>query len=97
MAIVGFSCIRGTVIRVFTQALCPAAGDEVSRTEVQSRPCLLPPKPGWSAPTAYITCAVLMGLIVSCFASAGSRVSLTGGLYAYVGVAFGPFIGFLAG
>ena len=38
-----------------------------------------------------------MGLIVSCFAAAGSRVSLTGGLYAYIEVAFGPFIGFLAG
>jgi amino acid transporter len=38
-----------------------------------------------------------MALIVCCFASAGSRVSLTGGLYAYVEVAFGPFVGFLAG
>jgi amino acid transporter len=39
----------------------------------------------------------MMALIVVCFASAGSRVSLTGGLYAYVEAAFGPFIGFLAG
>jgi amino acid transporter len=30
-------------------------------------------------------------------AEAGSRVSLTGGPYAYVEVAFGPFVGFLAG
>jgi basic amino acid/polyamine antiporter, APA family len=52
---------------------------------------------GAAAPMAYIVCAVLMALIVCCFASAGSRVSLTGGLYAYVGVAFGPFVGFLAG
>jgi len=52
---------------------------------------------GPAAPMAYIVCAVLMALIVCCFASAGSRVSLTGGLYAYVGVAFGPFVGFLAG
>jgi amino acid transporter len=34
---------------------------------------------------------------VVCFAEAGSRVSLTGGLYAYVEVAFGPLVGFLAG
>jgi basic amino acid/polyamine antiporter, APA family len=34
---------------------------------------------------------------VACFAAAGSRVSLTGGVYAYVEVAFGPFVGFLAG
>lgn len=52
---------------------------------------------GPAAPMAYIVCAVLMALIVCCFAAAGSRVSLTGGLYAYVGVAFGPFVGFLAG
>jgi basic amino acid/polyamine antiporter, APA family len=52
---------------------------------------------GAAAPLAYIVCAVLMTLIVTCFASAGSRVSLTGGIYAYVEVAFGPFVGFLAG
>src|SRR3989442_10374896 len=52
---------------------------------------------GPAAPLAYLVCAVLMGLIVCCFAAAGSRVSLTGGLYAYVEVAFGPFVGFLAG
>ena len=40
---------------------------------------------------------VAMGLIVLCFAEAGSRVSLTGGLYAYVEVAFGPLVGFLVG
>src|SRR5437016_11244592 len=38
-----------------------------------------------------------MALIVCCFAAAGSRVSLTGGVYAYVEVAFGTFVGFLAG
>jgi len=52
---------------------------------------------GPAAPLAYILCAVAMGLIVLCFAEAGSRVSLTGGLYAYVEVAFGPLIGFLVG
>lgn len=38
-----------------------------------------------------------MGLIVTTIAMAGSRVSLTGGIYAYVEVAFGPYVGFLAG
>jgi basic amino acid/polyamine antiporter, APA family len=52
---------------------------------------------GPAAPLAYLVCAVAMGLIVLCFAEAGSRVSLTGGPYAYVEVAFGPFVGFLAG
>ncbi|HET9424083.1 MAG TPA: APC family permease [Gemmatimonadaceae bacterium] len=52
---------------------------------------------GQASPIAYVVCAVLMGLIVMCFAEAGSRVSLTGGLYAYVETAFGPLIGFVSG
>lgn len=52
---------------------------------------------GSMAPAAYLVCAVAMGLIVLCFAEAGSRVELTGGPYAYVEVAFGPFAGFLSG
>lgn len=52
---------------------------------------------GRGAPLAYLVCALAMGLIVLCIAEAGSRVALTGGPYAYVEVAFGPLIGFLAG
>lgn len=52
---------------------------------------------GATAPIAYLLCAIAMGLIVLCIAEAGSRVSLTGGPYAYVEVAFGPFVGFLSG
>lgn len=52
---------------------------------------------GAAAPLAYVACIAAMGLIVLCFADAGSRVSLTGGPYAYVETAFGPFIGFLCG
>jgi amino acid transporter len=52
---------------------------------------------GAAAPIAYVFCAALMALIVCCVAAAGSRVSLTGGIYAYVEVAFGSYVGFLAG
>jgi basic amino acid/polyamine antiporter, APA family len=52
-------------------------------------------KLGAAAPIAFAICAVAMALFVTCFALAGSRVSLTGGLYAYVEVAFGRYIGFL--
>ncbi|QJR35411.1 APC family permease [Gemmatimonas groenlandica] len=52
---------------------------------------------GAAAPLAYLVCAVAMGLIVMCIAEAGSRVSLTGGPYAYVELAFGPYFGFQAG
>ena len=52
---------------------------------------------GAAAPLAYIVCAIAMGLIVLCFAEAGSRVARTGGLYAYVEVALGSYAGFLSG
>ena len=52
---------------------------------------------GSAAPIAYLVCAAAMGLIVYCIADAGKRVSLTGGPYAYVGTAFGPYAGFLSG
>ena len=52
---------------------------------------------GPAAPLAYVVCALAMGLIVWCIADAGSRVSLTGGPYAYVGAAFGAYPGFIAG
>ena len=52
---------------------------------------------GAAAPIAYLVCAVAMGLIVLCIADAGSRVSLTGGPYAYVGAAFGAYAGFISG
>ena len=42
-------------------------------------------------------CVLVMALIVWCFAAAGSRVSATGGLYAYVEIAFGGFAGFICG
>jgi amino acid transporter len=52
---------------------------------------------GAAAPLAYVVCALAMVLFVTSFAMAGSRVSLTGGLSAYVEVAFGRYVGFLAG
>jgi amino acid transporter len=52
---------------------------------------------GAAAPVAYLVCGVAIGLIVLCFAEAGSRISRTGGPYAYVEVVFGPYAGFLAG
>ena len=52
---------------------------------------------GSAAPVAYLVCAVAMGLIVVCIADAGKRVALTGGPYAYVGTALGPYAGFISG
>jgi basic amino acid/polyamine antiporter, APA family len=60
-------------------------------------PALVAKNLGPAAPLAFVCCAIAMVLFVTCFAIAGSRVSLTGGLYAYVEVAFGRYVGFLAG
>jgi APA family basic amino acid/polyamine antiporter len=60
-------------------------------------PALVAKGLGPAAPLAFVACALAMILFVTCFAVAGSRVSLTGGLYAYVEVAFGRYVGFLAG
>lgn len=60
-------------------------------------PALVARDLGTAAPLAYLACGLAMTFVVASFAMAGSRVSLTGGIYAYVEVAFGPFVGFLAG
>jgi basic amino acid/polyamine antiporter, APA family len=52
---------------------------------------------GGAAPLAYVACAIVIGLVVLCFAESGSRVSSTGGAYAYVETALGPMFGFVAG
>jgi len=59
-------------------------------------PALVAKGLGPAAPLAFVACAIAMVFFVTCFAIAGSRVSLTGGLYAYVEVAFGRYVGFLA-
>src|SRR5260370_19501760 len=46
---------------------------------------------------AFIVCAVIVGLIVLCFAEVGSRFSATGGPYLYARETFGPLAGFTVG
>jgi amino acid transporter len=46
---------------------------------------------------AFLVCAVLVSLIVICFAEVGSRFSDTGGPYLYAREAFGPLAGFEVG
>src|SRR4051812_31365717 len=60
-------------------------------------PSLVAASLGPAAPVAYVVCAAAMGLIVVCMADAGRRVPLTGGPYAYIGTAFGPYAGFVSG
>jgi amino acid transporter len=48
-----------------------------------------------AAPAVYIVCAIAMGCVVACFAASGSRVSRSGGTYAYAEAAFGPFAAYI--
>lgn len=52
---------------------------------------------GAASPAAYVVAAVLMALVVACFAEAGSRFDETGGPYLYARAAFGELPGFLVG
>ena len=51
---------------------------------------------GPAAILAYLICSITVALVFLCFAEVGSRVSRSGGAYAYVEEAFGPFVGFIA-
>jgi basic amino acid/polyamine antiporter, APA family len=44
---------------------------------------------------AYLLCGVLLFLIMLCFAEAGSKVTSSGGAYAYIEAAFGKYPGFI--
>lgn len=46
---------------------------------------------------AFAVCAVIVGLIVLCYAEVASRFSATGGSYLYAREAFGPAVGFEVG
>ena len=46
---------------------------------------------------AFLVCALVVSIIVLCFAEVGSRFSETGGPYLYVREAFGPVAGFEVG
>jgi amino acid transporter len=50
---------------------------------------------GSSGIIVYLFCGFLIALVMLCFAEAGSKVTRSGGAYAYVETAFGPYPGFL--
>ncbi|SRR5579871_77494 len=59
-------------------------------------PALAAEKLGAAAIICFFICGFLIFLIALCFAEVGSKVTVSGGTYTYIELAFGPFTGFLA-
>jgi len=59
-------------------------------------PAIIAENLGAAAILAYLICGALIFLIALCFAEVGSKITVSGGTYAYIETAFGPFAGFLA-
>ncbi|MEP6845921.1 MAG: amino acid permease [Panacibacter sp.] len=59
-------------------------------------PALVAENLGAAAIISFFICGALIFLIALCFAEVGSKVTVSGGTYAYIETAFGPFAGFLA-
>ena len=59
-------------------------------------PALAAENLGAAAIVCFFICGALIFLIALCFAEVGSKVTVSGGTYAYIENAFGPFAGFVA-
>lgn len=87
---------EGLVRVMGTRALSLSIVNMIVGAGIFVLPGLIAKQLGPAAIIAYLLCSVAVALVFLCFAEAGSRVSRSGGAYAYIEDAFGPFPGFLA-
>ena len=85
--------VRGLGLRALTASIF----NYTVGTGIFVLPALVVAQLGSAAPLAYLMCAAIMLFIVLIFSEAGSRVSATGGPYAYLETALGPFVGLVGG
>ena len=96
MAVSGSVQDEGLVRVIGTGALGLSVVNMVVGAGIFVLPGLVAAELGSAAILAYLVCSVTVALVFLCFAEVGSRVSRSGGAYAYVEEAFGPFAGFIA-
>src|SRR5258708_6607282 len=58
-------------------------------------PAIVSERLGAAGILAYLFCGFLITVIMLCFAEVGSKITVTGGAYAYIETAFGGYFGFL--
>ncbi len=83
---------EGLVRVIGTGALGLSVVNVVIGAGIFALPGLVAAELGSAAILAYLVCSVTVALVFLCFAEVGSRVSRSGGAYAYVEEAFGPFV-----
>jgi amino acid transporter len=87
---------EGLIRAIGTRALGLSVINMIVGAGIFALPGLVAAILGPAAIIAYLLCSVVVALVFLCFAEAGSRVSRSGGAYAYIEDAFGPYAGFLA-
>ena len=87
---------EGLVRAIGTRALSLSIVNMVVGAGIFVLPGLVAVQLGSAAIIAYVVCSVAVSLVFLCFAEIGSRVTRSGGAYAYIEEAFGPFAGFIA-
>ncbi len=79
-----------------TFSLASAVVNVTVGTGIFVLPALAAENLGAAAIVCFFICGALVFLIALCFAEVGSKVTVSGGTYAYIESAFGPFAGFIA-